>query len=90
MSALVVVANPANLSEYNNLAPIDVEGETKRARESLGNIPVSALPSSTDGSGERASLNNLVASLRSGEHDILYWYAMAPLAGCALSLAGGR
>ena len=72
MSALVVVANPTNLSEYNNLAPIDVEGETKRARESLGNIPVSTLPSATDGSGERASLNNLVASLRTGEHDILY------------------
>ena len=72
MSALVVVANPTNLSDYQGLAPIDVEGEVQRARESLGNIPISALPASSDGSGESASLNSLVAGLREGSQDILY------------------
>ena len=30
MCALVAIANPSNLSEYQNLAPIDVEGELSR------------------------------------------------------------
>ena len=74
MSALVVVANPNNLSDYQNLAPVDVEGEMGRAKESLGEIPITNLPasaSSKEGS-ERATLDNLTARLRDGEHDILY------------------
>ena len=40
MRALVAIANPSNLSEYQNLAPIDVEGELNRARQALGAIPI--------------------------------------------------
>ncbi len=44
MRALVVIANPSNLSEYQNLAPIDVEGELNRARQALGAIPITPTP----------------------------------------------
>ena len=69
LRALVVVANPSDLSAYG-LAPIDVEGELARARLGLGEIPVSALPEL--GSSRRATLNDLVACLRESEYDILY------------------
>ena len=75
LSALVVVANPANLSDYQNLAPIDVEGELDRARQSLGSIPVASLPPDQPAEGAsqpHATLNNLVEQLRQGAHDILY------------------
>jgi hypothetical protein len=69
LRALVVVANPSDLSAYG-LAPIDVEGELARARLGLGEIPVSAFPEL--GSGRRATLNDLVACLRESDYDILY------------------
>lgn len=67
LKALVVVANPSDLGEYQNLAPIDVEGEINRAKQSLGEIGTDLLAGQ-----ERPTLNNLVAQLRSGNHDILY------------------
>ncbi len=67
LEAIVVIANPANLSDYN-LAAVDVAGELERARASLGAIPVTTLP--TKGNG--ATLNNLAACLRDERHDILY------------------
>ncbi len=65
LRALVVIANPANLARYQ-LAPVDVEGESARAKSGLGNIPVTLLAS-----GGSATLDNLNAHLRDG-FDILY------------------
>jgi hypothetical protein len=75
LRALVVIANPINLSDYQNLAPIDVEGELNRARQGLGSIPVTPLPADQPTEGQNpphATLNNLVEQLRQGTHDILY------------------
>jgi hypothetical protein len=70
LRALVVIANPSDLSEYQpdgrQLAGLDVEGELERARSGLGEIPVTPLASRGS-----ASLNNLGAQLREG-YDILY------------------
>lgn len=72
LRALVVVASPANVSQYKPggraLAEIDVDGEVARARAGLGEIPVTLLPSD----GQRATLENLTALLRDEAHDILY------------------
>ena len=74
LSALIVVANPSNLSEFQNLAAIDVDGETNRARQSLGSITAMTLPASaSDGKTEtRATLQNLINRLRDETPDILY------------------
>ncbi len=77
LRALVMVANPSDLSDYN-LGPVDVEGEMQRAQQGLGNIPVTAL--SEPGSSQRATLNNLVSHLRSEDHDILYLVCHGALA----------
>ncbi len=81
LKALVVVANPSNLSDYQNLAPVDVEGETTRARENLGPIHVTTLPPSPSDTapGSRASLPNLIARLRDENPDILYLVAHGAL-----------
>jgi hypothetical protein len=63
LRALVAVANPADLEDYN-LAPVDVAGEVARIRLALGDIPLTVLGSDTG--GPPATLNNLVAALREG------------------------
>lgn len=69
LHALVMAANPSDLSEYK-MAPVDVQGELARAKQSLADIPVSSLP---DPGGEQlATLNNLVDQLREIKPDILY------------------
>lgn len=68
LSALVVVANPSNLSDYQNLAPLDVAGEFERARQGLGAIPITYLPHADS----KATLHHLTTALREGHHDILY------------------
>ena len=69
LRALVVIANPTNVSDYQPggraLAPVDVTGELARAQASLGSIPLTALAS-----GGSATLNNLSEHLRDG-YDIL-------------------
>jgi hypothetical protein len=65
LRALVVIANPANVTDYQ-LAPLDVAGELERARSGLGSIPVTPLTS-----GGSATLGNVSAHLRDG-YDILY------------------
>ncbi|MCP4694131.1 MAG: CHAT domain-containing protein, partial [Desulfobacterales bacterium] len=65
LAALAVIANPANLSEYN-LAPVDVEGELERAKAGLAGIRVTALAGE-----EKPALNNISAKLREG-CDVLY------------------
>lgn len=73
LRALVVIANPSNLSDYD-LAPVDIDGELSRAKSSLKDIPITSLPD-PDGNA-RSSLNNLVDCLRDGNRqegfDILY------------------
>ena len=69
LNALAAIANPSDLADYN-LAPVDVEGELSRAKGALGEIPLTPLPGE-DGS-QHATLNNMVASLREVEYDILY------------------
>jgi CHAT domain/PAN domain len=66
VTALVVIANPANLSEFQ-LMPVDVEGELKRAQTSMRGIGMTTLAA-----GGTATLNNLAGRLRDGGHDILY------------------
>ncbi len=70
LRALVVVANPSNVTQYapggQPLAPIDVAGEIERARAALGEVAVTEL--AARGS---ATLDKLVTTLRDG-YDILY------------------
>ncbi len=65
LSALVVIANPADLHRYQ-LAPVDVPAELARAQAGLGSIPVTPLAS-----GGAATLDDIFERLRDG-HDILY------------------
>jgi hypothetical protein len=67
LKALVVVANPSNLSNYK-LSEIDVEAEIARATTGLGNITTIMLPDII----QRASLANIIAKMRSYQVDILY------------------
>ncbi len=69
LSALVVIANPANLTEYN-LEAVDIEAETDHAVKSLSDIQLSVLPNAND--DRRATLENMVARLRHDQPDILY------------------
>ncbi len=67
--ALVVIANPNNLAEYN-LAPVDLQGELMQARKSLKSIPFAFLPDLEKGT--RATLNNLFSALREDQYSLLY------------------
>lgn len=68
LHALVLIANPTDLADYN-LAAVDVDAEQSRVRQALGNIPLSVL---SDAAGaERATLNNLMTFLRDNTCDIL-------------------
>lgn len=66
LRALVVIANPANLEEYD-LTHVDVPGELERAKVGLGDeIELTALAN-----GDGATINNIISQLRTG-FDILY------------------
>ena len=65
LRALVVIANPAGLEEYQ-LSPVDVKEELARAKTGLGNIGVATLADD-----DKATLNAMSAKLRDG-YDILY------------------
>jgi hypothetical protein len=69
LNALAVIANPSDLAD-SNLAPVDVESELNRAKGALGEIPLTPLPD--EAGSQYATLDNLVASLRQEEYDILY------------------
>lgn len=69
LSALVAIANPSNLAEYN-LAAIDEQGEMERACQALKGITVSTLPAPDE--AVSASLENIFARLKEANHDILY------------------
>ncbi len=66
LRALVAVANPVNVNDYNDLAPVDLDGEIKRARNSLNGITVE-----TAGKERPLTLPVLDQCLRKG-FDILY------------------
>ncbi len=69
LKALVVVANPANLTGKFRLSALDVPGELARARAGLGDkITVTELASQGE---TRASLDAMIDKLRDG-YDILY------------------
>lgn len=70
LKALVAIANPSNLGEYN-LATIRRDDELENARISLGNVPITVLPADE---AERCTLDAIVSQLRSG-YDILYLIA---------------
>jgi hypothetical protein len=65
LRALVVIANPSNLSKFQ-LAVVDTAGELERARTALGTIPVDTLVQSG-----QANIGHIIATLRQG-YDILY------------------
>lgn len=69
LQALVMVANPTNLAEYQ-LEPIDVQGEIDIARRGLGEIPATVLPEPER--DQRASIDNLIDQLRDHQYDIIY------------------
>lgn len=62
LRALIVVANPSNLSRYG-LSEVDVDGEIARTRGALGSIPTTILGDHADAAG-RATLLNLRTQLR--------------------------
>jgi hypothetical protein len=70
LRALVVIANPINLHEYQPggrpLPALDVASEMARASAALDNIPITELAPN-----QRASISNICSHLRE-EHDILY------------------
>ncbi len=65
--ALVVVANPTNLEEYQ-LDPINTDGEIGLVRQVIKNVPLDVLPSN----GKSASLEAVVSALRDGGYDLVY------------------
>lgn len=67
LRALVAIANPSGLDKYS-LAAVDVAGELQRARQSLGEIPITPLPGSEK---EHCTLDSIITHLREG-YDILY------------------
>ncbi len=67
LRALVVVANPSDLGQYK-FAALDVDGEISRARAGLNGLPLTVLPDTQ----RRATLNNLLAALRTAPVDVLY------------------
>lgn len=75
LKTLVMVANPSNLADYR-LAAVDVDGEISRARAGLADLPLSVIPDEK----QRATLNNLLASLRETPVDILYFVCHGMLA----------
>jgi hypothetical protein len=70
LRALVLIANPTNLADYQpggkQLAPFDVTRELERARAAMPDIPITALAESG-----QVTLNALSEQLRAG-FDILY------------------
>ena len=70
LRALVVVASPINVNDYQqggeSLPPVDSNGELERAQAGLGSIPVTLLVR-----GDRTTVDSLAETLRDG-YDILY------------------
>ena len=70
LKALVAIANPSDLNEYN-LGEVKKEEELKHVQASLGDIPITVLPSNDT---DHCTLNAIINHLRDG-YDILYLVA---------------
>ena len=70
LRVLVFVANPHNIEKYRGLTKVPVAEELARARAGLGSLIKEEIVSAADTPG-RATLNNLISSLREG-YDIVY------------------
>lgn len=68
LRAMLLVANPLDISDYENMHPIPVEAEIDRTRRSLQGVPLTILGQGS----QRASLPNLIAHLQIEKPDILY------------------
>lgn len=66
LRALAAVANPSNLGDYR-LAAIDMDAELERVRQGLGEVPLKLLTGEDD---QRATLENILETLRESEYDI--------------------
>lgn len=68
LRAVVAIANPADLDRFG-LATVDVDGELKRAQQSLGDIPITVLAKE-----KPVTLNNIAEAIRStpGGCDVFY------------------
>jgi len=69
LRALVMVANPSDLAAYK-LAALDTYGELQRAQQALGEIKVATLPDLE--TNQRATIDSLLAYLRTEKPDLLY------------------
>lgn len=69
LHALIAVSSPSDLKDYN-MATVNVEDELSRAREALGNVVFSSLP--TLESGSHVTVDAITDSLRQDEYDIFY------------------
>lgn len=69
LKALVVIANPSNLAEYN-LAAVDVNGELQRTRDALAPLQPVELPDAKE--GRWGTIENLLDALRLEDYDLLY------------------
>lgn len=84
LKALVVIANPADLDDYDGpdgrpLSPVNVRAELSLARDGLGSIPPTVLCSHSSRACSAApTLNGMVRCLREG-FDILYLVAHGTL-----------
>ncbi len=74
--ALLAVANPKDLSEFD-LDPVDVPGETGRAKAAMKNVVVDTLPD--DSGSKRTTLKNIIDSLNGNDYDVLYLVAHGAL-----------
>ena len=70
LSALIAVANPSDLGEYD-LAAVDVARELDRARLAFKEIAITVLPDQ----GRQVTLENILAELRNNNADLLYLVA---------------
>ena len=77
LKALIVVANPSGLEEFN-LAEINVQQELQLAQNGLGGVPVAGVLGGEP--RKRATLNNLIDTLRDSSFDVLYLVCHGSLA----------
>jgi hypothetical protein len=91
MNALLLVASPTDLPEYN-LDPLDIHGEIERTREVLGGIPLTVLARQglqDHQEGQPASVENLFQHLRQRKADGTGYFDILLLV-CHGSLRNGQ
>lgn len=83
LRALIVIANPSDIGDHapggRELAPLNVSEELDRARQALEDIAFESIPSSSEHSGARSTVDRISERLRAGV-DILYLVCHGSLA----------